>query len=177
VTRKQNKQHNSVRQDASAVPAKRSLDSILPPGLPPGSVAQVVSRTVSQSYSGPVPPPDILRQYDQIVPGAAARILAQAEAQTQHRIELEKKVTTSDISRSYWGLGIGATLGFVGLVGGCLVAILGHDTAGATIAGTSLTALAAVFVYGTTVRRSERKERVELMTGKKQLAPKEPVHN
>jgi uncharacterized membrane protein len=45
--------------------------------------------SVSTSFSGPIPPPLILKQYDDLVPGAAARILAQAEQQTAHRIALE----------------------------------------------------------------------------------------
>ena len=105
VSSKRNKQRSQPSPNNLAAPAHRPLDSILPVGPVAG---QVISRTVSQSYSGPVPPPAVLREYDQIVPGAAARILAQAEAQTQHRIKLEDKVTTSDICRSYWGLGIGA---------------------------------------------------------------------
>ena len=164
MSRKRNRQRDQTPSDALAAPAKRPLDSLLPPNAPYGSVAgQVVTRTVSQSYSGPVPPPNILKEYDLVVPGAAARILAQAEAQTQHRIKLEDRVTNSDIRKSYWGLGIGAVVSLVPVVGGCILVALGHDTAGAAIAGTSLASLAAVFVYGTSVRRSERMGRAKIM--------------
>ena len=166
MSSKRNKHRNQPSPNNLVAQAHRPLDSILPPNLPVGTVAgQVVTRTVSQSYSGPVPPPNILREYDQIVPGAAARILAQAEAQTQHRIKLEDNVTTSDIRRSYWGLGIGAVVSLVPILGGCGLVALGHDAAGAAIAGTSLASLAAVFVYGTTIRRTERRERAEIMAG------------
>ncbi len=42
-------------------------------------------------YAGPLPHPEILEKFEQILPGSADRILKQAEAQTLHRIELEKK--------------------------------------------------------------------------------------
>ena len=165
VSSKRNKRRNQPSPNDLTPRGNRPLDSVLPLDRPIGAVAGQVVWTVSQSYSGPVPPPHILREYDQIVPGAAARILAQAEAQTQHRIKLEDKVTSSDICRSYWGLGIGAIVSLVPVFGGCILVAYGHDWAGAAIAGTSLASLAAVFVYGTTVRRNERRERTQIMTG------------
>lgn len=54
----------------------------------------------STSFSGPLPPPEILRRFDEVVPGAAERIIKMAEEQSGHRRELEKKVIESDVSRS-----------------------------------------------------------------------------
>ncbi|MCL2659595.1 MAG: DUF2335 domain-containing protein [Acidobacteriaceae bacterium] len=51
----------------------------------------------SQSFmysSGPLPPPDVLTQYDQVVPNGAERIMAMAEQQSRHRIELEPRLLT-----------------------------------------------------------------------------------
>ena len=42
-------------------------------------------------YSGPLPRPDDLAKYDQIVPGAAERIIKMAEAEMLHRHENDKK--------------------------------------------------------------------------------------
>src|SRR5687768_13622143 len=44
---------------------------------------------VSTTYSGPIPPPAILRGYEDIVPGSADRIMGWAESQTKHRHKLE----------------------------------------------------------------------------------------
>ncbi len=60
----------------------------------------------AELYAGPLPHPDTLSKFEQILPGAADRILKQAEAQTQHRIEIEKMVVSSDIKKSFWGLNI-----------------------------------------------------------------------
>lgn len=60
---------------------------------PPKSSAAIVQ--VASAFSGPIPPPNILKQYDDIVPGAADRILKMAEQQSAHRQRLEVKAVDS----------------------------------------------------------------------------------
>lgn len=50
------------------------------------------------SFSGPLPHPDIMKGYDDIVPGAAERILKMAENQQNHRFKLEEKIVFDDSS-------------------------------------------------------------------------------
>jgi uncharacterized membrane protein len=134
--------------------------------LPPASlVAASVSR--STTYSGPIPPPELLKEYDIIEPGSAAKILDLYENQANHRMWLEKKVITSDTWRSWIGLGAGFFCQlFTTSVGGFLV-YSGHDTAGGTIATVGLASIVATFVYGTRSQRQERVEKTRLMTGGK----------
>src|ERR1700733_12152413 len=73
-------------------------------GMPPQLLAAFAEQ---RSYSGPIPPPEMLKEYDAIVPGSAGRILDTFHNQSHHRIELENKVINSDISRSNWGLATG----------------------------------------------------------------------
>jgi uncharacterized membrane protein len=51
---------------------------------------EVVVTEISQSFSGPLPHPDVLRKFNEIIPGAAERIIKMAEDQSIHRKELEK---------------------------------------------------------------------------------------
>ncbi len=60
----------------------------------------VVHHQKTEMFSGPLPHPDILQRFNDIVPGAAERILKMAEGQFEHRTALEKKVIESDIARS-----------------------------------------------------------------------------
>ena len=60
-------------------------------------------------YSGPLPPPEALERYNQILPGAAERIIAMAESQHAHRQGLEKHVIESNVSAQR----LGTILGFV----------------------------------------------------------------
>jgi uncharacterized membrane protein len=101
------------------------------------------------------------------MPGAAERILMMAETQMHHRHQMENKVTSSDINRSYAGLLSGAVISLTCVIGGVTAIFLGHDTAGATVATASVAALAGVFVYGTGMRRAERADRREQVQGMK----------
>lgn len=154
-----------------------SFNSLTPPaskpllGLPPqGEESRrllEISGQLATSFSGPLPPPQTLREYDQIVPGLAARIVAQAERQTEHRISLEAKVVGSDISKSWAGLACGFFLCLICTIGGIACVWSGHDWAGATIATGAVVGLAATFIYGTAARKMERTEKAKLMSGQK----------
>lgn len=41
--------------------------------------------------SGPLPPPEIMRGYNEILPGAAERIVAVFESEVAHRHDLERQ--------------------------------------------------------------------------------------
>ncbi len=44
---------------------------------------------VHQSFSGPLPHPDLLRHYNEILPGVAERIFSMAEAEAEHQHAME----------------------------------------------------------------------------------------
>ena len=112
---------------------------------------------VSQSFSGPLPPPEILRKFDEVVPGAAERIIKMAEDQSIHRKELEKKVIDSDIARSKWGQILGFVIAIAGLVVSAIVVVYGSAIAGGIIGVGTLASLVGVFMYGSKTRSEERK--------------------
>lgn len=115
----------------------------------------------AELYAGPLPHPNILEKFEQILPGAADRILKQAEAQTEHRIEIEKKVVSADIIKSYLGLVFGFILGLSGIGSGVYLATLGFNVFGPLLSGGSLITLVAVFIYGTRSRKQEREKRFD----------------
>lgn len=43
------------------------------------------------AFQGPIPPPSILRGYDEIIPNGAERIMTMAEDEQEHRHDLEKR--------------------------------------------------------------------------------------
>ena len=113
----------------------------------------------AQRFSGPIPPPEVLQKYDEVLPGLAERIMKQAEAQTAHRIEMEKAVINSDIRKSYLGITLGFILGLVGIAGGIYLTSLGMISSGLFISGGALVSLVGAFIYGTQTRRKEREAR------------------
>ena len=56
-------------------------------------VKQSVAAVSAQSFAGPLPPPAMLSQYEQICPGFAERILQMAEREAANRHELDQKKT------------------------------------------------------------------------------------
>ena len=121
------------------------------------------SRSVSVShtelFSGPLPHPVILSQYNTVVPGAAERIITMAENQSAHRIALEKHVIEADIQSSKTGQLFGFIIALVGLVGSFTLIMQGHELIGTILGGTTLVSLVGVFVYGTSSRRAEREKK------------------
>lgn len=84
----------------------------------------------SEFFEGPIPHPIILRQYEQISPGAADRILAMAERQSQHRQELEREVVRSDITNEKRGMNYSLIITLGLMLIGAILLYLNRDTAG-----------------------------------------------
>jgi uncharacterized membrane protein len=65
-----------------------------------------VSRQFKQQmFAGPMPPPAILQGYEEIVPGAAERILAIAESDTKHQHAIEFAALAAaegEVKRGQW---------------------------------------------------------------------------
>ncbi len=118
-----------------------------------------VSQYQEAKYSGPLPLPDHFRQYEEILPGAAERILCLAERQSTHRRSLEQHVTKGDGRRAWGGLFVGAILASGCVGGGIWLVSIGQVWGGVTIATSSVATIAGVFVYGTRSRRGERSQR------------------
>jgi len=165
---KRKRQGNPQPAEKPSSPEDRPL---LHPSTTGDSTSNLVishqKRRLTESFSGPIPPPEVLREYDKILPGLAERIVTQVDRQTEHRISLESKVIESDIRRSRQGLVCGFVVSLTCVLGGIIAVVLGHDVAGTTIATGAVVALAGVFVYGTAMRRSERTDKAKIMTGQK----------
>ncbi len=129
----------------------------------PGHVVVAQATSSSMSFSGPLPPPSVLKEYDKVLVGAAERIFKMAEAQANHRQELEKRVVKSDILKSYLGLGAGFLIATLAIIGGSIVANNGQPWAGAAIGGAPVAALVWAFLKGTSARREEREAKTREM--------------
>lgn len=136
--------------------ARRRAGSVAKPNRSV-EIASVTQSTAT--WSGPLPPPAALKQYDDLVPGTAASMVRMSESQAEHRMEMEKTVIVGDSKRSYIGLFFAFILS-VGIVSsGTYIAIFVHPWAGSSVIGTGVAGLAGVFVYGTNSRRRERERK------------------
>lgn len=106
-----------------------------------------------QHYSGPLPKPEDLAKYDQVVPGAAERIISMAEKEMQHRHNTENKLS-KEVTRTTFISIVFAFLSVLILCGIVVYALyLGFASVAATIAVGSIAAVGGVFIYKTKNRR------------------------
>ena len=115
---------------------------------------QIQETTIA--WQGPLPPPRALQAYDEVIPGAADRILRMAENQAAHRIQMDRVAIQSEVRSSTWGLIAGFLLSAGVIGGGIYLIAAGHDWAGSVLIGFDLATLAGIFVYGTRSRIAER---------------------
>ncbi|MCF7958895.1 MAG: DUF2335 domain-containing protein [Phycisphaerae bacterium] len=124
-----------------------------------------------QLRSGPIPDPAELGQYEQVLQGAADRILKMAENQSAHRQKLEKgflELDTNQVKsenrRAYLGLIFAFCIGILGLCLSYKIIIAGHEWSGSFVGGTTLASLVGSFIYGSqkikkdNVKISEKKD-------------------
>lgn len=126
------------------------------------SAMTAVAAFASAAFAGPLPPPDVLKGYEEVLEGSADRIFKMAEAQSAHRQSLESVAVNGGHRRSWWGLWLGfaSTLVVMGLGAGMVFA--GHDAAGATVMGIDVVGLAGVFVYAQESQRRERQAKAAI---------------
>lgn len=117
---------------------------------------------LSQQHEGPLPPAEQLAAYDDRFPGFGERIMRMAEKSLDHTMKmqeeelaLEREIYRSDLKRSNTSLYLGSAIIFGTVAGGLTLVFLGHDTAGAAIVGSVVTALAFVFATSLNQKRRE----------------------
>lgn len=108
---------------------------------------QAIQISEQRHYSGPLPMPEDLAKYDQVVPGAAERIIQMAEKEMQHRHENDNRMAKSVI----WTTIISIIFAFLSvLILSSLVFFAldkGYDKVAATMAVGSIAAVAGVFIF------------------------------
>ncbi|WP_242538494.1 DUF2335 domain-containing protein [Trinickia acidisoli] len=115
---------------------------------------QLVEQSVTvalqaESYRGPMPKPEHLRQYDQIVPGAARIILEEFQANSRHSRQMDLlglKGMISKDARAQWIAGGLVLIGFLLIY---QLTMHGHDVVAGVVAGTLLVSVLAGFLTGT----------------------------
>jgi len=137
------------------------------PQQAPDPAGQItLTRTQVQLQAGPLPAPEVIAQYEAVLPGAAERIIAMAEAQAEHRMRLERSVIDTGNRRSILGLCAALVVTLACVLGGTYAIVHGHDWAGGIVCGGSLAGLAGTFVYGSQSLRAERENRLKALTRK-----------
>jgi uncharacterized membrane protein len=126
----------------------------------PSAIPAVISHQFTATYSSPLPPPEILAQYEKISPGLVQKIIELTEIQGNHRRELEAKKLEAEISHqkrrdceAKIGQLCALFIAVSAIVGGTITAIYGYEWAGGLIGVSGIGGIVYTFVHG----RKEKK--------------------
>lgn len=117
-----------------------------------GNVIQT-KQTIEASFQGPLPPPALLEQYDNIIPGLAKRIIHVAEEESEHRRASERQVISAaiehqrEIRQSFRrGQFCAASIGLAALVLTGIAICLGYPTLAGILGISPLATMAISFL-------------------------------
>lgn len=114
-----------------------------------------------ESFAGPIPPPQVLKGYEDILPGSADRILKMAENQQQHRIDIEKKAISSQADNSKRGQVFAFIVFILCTIIGIVFAYLGMKTFAGVFLTTTMVTLVALFIGEKVKIRSNLKDKAK----------------
>lgn len=109
----------------------------------------------AQRFTGPLPHPAILAQYNNSVPGGAERIIAMAERNQQHRHDIESLVVRGGLSAQRNGQWFGLLVALTGMIGSIWLVSQGHEWGGATIGTIDVAGLVSLFIYSHESKKRE----------------------
>jgi len=124
-----------------------------------GKAFQVIGSFYQELFAGPLPHPQILSGYSEIIPDGANRIMIIAEKQQNHRIKIEDSAVHSQNKQGEYGQIFAFILGLVGLSWGGICALFGHDGVGGVISGISVVSLVSAFIYGRYAQAQDLREK------------------
>lgn len=114
---------------------------------------------IARSYQGPIPPPEMLAAYNEVLPDGAERILKMAEKQSNHRMELEKTAITRQLNQSGRGQIFGFIIAVIAICISAWLAVQGFTVVASVIGGTTVVSLVGAFVYGKLHQREDLKDK------------------
>jgi uncharacterized membrane protein len=121
-------EHRRHRHDASH--EIRWEDDQEPVLVSAADVKEVVRLELQRAWSGPLPPPETLAQYEAILPGSAERILAMAETVAIGEIRTNDKLADAEIVAGKQGLALAAALTLIAFIAAIAFFALGDPIAG-----------------------------------------------
>ncbi len=99
------------------------------------------------AFSGPIPPPEFLKQYEFLVPGIAKRFLEEPLSEAKHRRALEQKMVDEKIRLSRKGQWMAFSLALLSIIAAFIAIFLGYSLAGLGTFFISSASFAGVFIY------------------------------
>ena len=145
--------HSSVPQDEQPVGAAGEEGDGSESPDEKALLARMLRTTVTQQMSGPLPPPNMLHEYEALLPGMAERLVSLAEKEQMHRhhtvdkaIGLERHQLTEAAKESLRGQLFAFLISMTAIFGGIWLIANDKPAGGVTAIISSLGALVTVFL-------------------------------
>lgn len=151
-------------------------DSSVAPAAPSSNVPDTAAAipviystfVAQQQISGPLPSPEVLRQYEATSPGAAERLIRLAEQEAEHRRKMESEIIAiqgrdqhSYRQSEFWGQFFGFSMGSIAILGAVFAAVHGAQIAASFIGTTGVGGLVSAFILGRTYFLKQKKQEFE----------------
>jgi len=154
-----------VQKNQTPLP-KASDPKVIFNQLPPDQQQQLIFSFMMQSHSGPIPDPETLARYNQIIPNGADRIMKMAEDQSQHRISLEAQVIPAQLKQSGRGQIFALVIGLASLVALVICAFLEQPIAALGSGILAAGGLISAFLKGSGNQKKELNAKRDAITKK-----------
>jgi uncharacterized membrane protein len=114
---------------------------------PLGQMVHEAVREQRRFFSGPLPPPEVLAEYNKVFPDCAKMIVEMAQREQQHRHAIEDRESQAAHTLARRGQLIGGVLAVVAVVGA--IYLLAHDKSitGLSVMGAVVATFGGAFVY------------------------------
>ncbi|QVI33958.1 DUF2335 domain-containing protein [Lacticaseibacillus chiayiensis] len=126
--------------------------------IPKDRQKSLLRSITSSHYQGPIPPADMMAQYERILPGSADRILGMTEKKLDYQIRMQEKQLEKAYQDSHLGLWFGFVIAIICIISGTLIALFTSTGVGVAVIFGSLATLAGIFVYGSRGEKSSEKK-------------------
>lgn len=93
-----------------------------------------------------IPPPAILKSYNEVFENGAHQIFLEFKKELDHRIEMDKVVIPEQLNQSRSGQIYGLVIAISFLIATFILIIMGHEIYGTIIGGSNIITLVTIFV-------------------------------
>ncbi|WP_302175509.1 DUF2335 domain-containing protein [Limosilactobacillus ingluviei] len=132
--------HKLIKDD------QQSVDTVVDhvKQLPRDEQHQVMQKL--EMFSGPIPAPHILKQYDEMDPGAAKQIIDNGVEESHHRRQMEEKMLEIGRRRSIRRDWMGYSIGIISIIVGGILIYQDHYVVGTIFSGVTILGLVGQFL-------------------------------
>lgn len=114
----------------------------------PNNGGGIVAASIKHvTHSGPIPDPETLRRYNEVLPGTAEKIIDAFERQNKHRISIEEKAVNHGIYIEKVGQFFAFLITITALCGSLGLIFIGKSIEGIAGVIVAIAGLVASFIY------------------------------